>query len=126
MEFFATAAVALDEAELHRRLTIGNLATLCGSIDRVLHEDGDAGEISSLWGQFRVHREPIRAGVRFSLPRCPNALAWTITGGTDGPEPVVIHCTINRRDHDPDFVESLRQFVEDWRIGIEEHAAGGG
>jgi hypothetical protein len=119
VEFFATAAAATTEADLQRRLTIPALAEHCASIDRVLRADGDEGEIWCLWGQFLVHREPIRAGVRFTLPRCPNALAWTVTAGTDTPEPVVVHCTINRSEHDPDFIESIRLFVDDWRIGLE-------
>jgi hypothetical protein len=57
--------------------------------------------------------------VRFTLPRCPNALAWTVTAGIDTPEPVVVHCTINRAEHDADFIESIRLFVDDWRIGLE-------
>jgi hypothetical protein len=123
VEFFATAEVPLTEADLQRRLTIAGLGELCASIDRVLAAAGDEGEIYCVWGQFRVRREAIRGGVRFTLPRCPNALAWTVTAGTDVPEPVVVHCTINRRAHDPDFVDSIRQFVEDWRVGIESVTA---
>lgn len=119
MEFFETTEMRLTEADLQRGLTIQGLGELCASIDRVLASDGDEGQIYCVWGQFRVHREAIRGGVRFTLPRCPNALAWTVTGGTDTPEPVVIHCTINRREHDPDFIDSIRQFVADWRVGIE-------
>jgi hypothetical protein len=122
LEFFATAATAATETDLQQRLTIGRLAEHCASIDRVLQADGDVGEIWCLWGQFRVHREPIRGGVRFTLPRCPNALAWTVTAGADSPEPAVVHCTINRTEHDPDFVESIRMFVDDWRAGLERLA----
>ncbi|WP_462330864.1 hypothetical protein [Thiohalocapsa halophila] len=123
MEFFATAAAEATETELQRQLTIGRLAEHCASIDAVLRAEGDDGEIWSLWGQFQVHREPIRGGVRFTLPRCPNALAWTITAGTDTPAPVVVHCTINRTEHDPDFIESIELFVDDWRTGLERLAA---
>jgi hypothetical protein len=123
VEFFATAAAEATEAQLQRRLTVSSLAEHCASIDTVLRTDGEAGEIWCLWGQFQVRREPIRGGVRFTLPRCPNALAWTITGGTDTPAPVVVHCTINRSEHDPDFIESIELFVDDWRTGLERLAA---
>jgi hypothetical protein len=123
VEFFATAAAEATETELQRQLTIGSLAEHCASIDAVLRAEGDDGEIWSLWGQFQVHREPIRGGVRFTLPRCPNALAWTITAGTDTPAPVVVHCTINRTEHDPDFIESIELFVDDWRTGLQRLAA---
>ncbi|WP_058555319.1 hypothetical protein [Thiohalocapsa sp. ML1] len=119
MEFFATTKRATTEADLQQRLSIDTLAAHCASIDRVLHADGDDGEIWCLWGQFRVRREPIRGGVRFTLPGCPNALAWTVTAGTAAPAPVVVHCTINREEHDPDFIESIRMFVDDWREGLE-------
>jgi hypothetical protein len=120
LEFFATSEVEAKEMDLQRRLTVGALAELCDSIDSVLRDEGDEGEIYCVWGQFRVRREPIRGGVRFTLPRCPNALAWTVTGGEEGESgPVVIHCTINRRGHEPEFVESIRQFVNDWRRGLE-------
>lgn len=85
----------------------------------MLGQDGERGEIYGLWGQFRVHRELIRGGVRFSLPDCPNALSWTVTTGLP-PEPAstVIHCTIKRRDHEPDFVESIELFVDALAEGI--------
>ncbi|WP_295881035.1 hypothetical protein [uncultured Thiohalocapsa sp.] len=123
MEFFATTTARATEAQLQQHLTIDTLAGHCGAIDKVLCADGDTGEIWCLWGQFRVHREPIRGGVRFTLPRCPNALAWTVTAGTDTPAPMVVHCTINRTEHDPDFIESIELFVEDWRAGLERLAA---
>lgn len=122
MEFFTTTTARATEAQLQQRLTIDSLAEHCGAIDAVLHADGDAGEIWCLWGQFRVHREPIRGGVRFTLPRCPNALAWTLTAGTEAPERIIVHCTINRTEHDPDFIESIELFVEDWRAGLERLA----
>jgi hypothetical protein len=43
-------------------------------------------------------------------------LAWTVTAE---PEGVLVHCTINRTEHDPDFIESIETFVEDWRAGLE-------
>jgi hypothetical protein len=73
------------------------------------------GEIDCLWGQFAVHREHIRDGLRFTLPDCPNALAWTTTVAPDG---TLIHCTINRSEQDSDFIASIEDFVADWPRGL--------
>ena len=121
MEFFAYAQREADAEWLQRTLTIGALPDWCGEIDTLLADHGDTGEIYCLWGQFRVHREAIRGGVRFTLPGCPNQLAWTITTGfPPAPEQITIHCTMARTEHEPDFVESTEAFVEAWRVGLEQ------
>ena len=120
MEFFAQAQVSASGAALQARIDIGSLPALCASVDRLLAQAGDTGTIYCVWGQFDVHREIIAGGVRFTLPECPNALAWTITT-EQPPDPaaVVIHCTIARTDHDPEFIETIEQFVADWAEGLE-------
>lgn len=121
MEFFAIADVRTTEEELRYRLKIESLSDWCGSISGIRSDD----EIDSVWGVFRVHREEIRGGVRFTLPTCPNAFAWTVTTGFPPAEDkVVIHCTINRRDHDPDFIESIEDFADDWKTGLEAGLTG--
>lgn len=120
MEFFASADIHAQAADLHERLSIARLAHWCASINQVLSDQGTTGEIYCIWGQFRVNLEPIRDGVRFSLPDCPNALQWTLTTGRPPwPDQVVVHLTINRTEHDPEVVESMQQFVLDWKIGLE-------
>lgn len=120
MEFFATADVRASVAELQRRLTIGDLPHWCASVSEVFDDAGASGEIYCVWGRFTVNREAIRDGVRFTLPGCPNALQWTVTTGQPpDPDKVVIHLTINRAEHDPDFVDSNRQFVADWKAGLD-------
>ena len=57
------------------RLTVVDLLRWYASIERALADHGASGEIYTVWGRFRVHREEIRDGVRFTLPGCPNALA---------------------------------------------------
>jgi len=117
MEFFARVPCPVEAAAaLPGRLTISELPRWCACIERVFEDAGTAGEIYCIWGRFRVHREAIRDGVRFTLPGCPNALAWTVRG--DGAE-VVVHCTIDRRDPDPDFVASIEDFVAAWARGLE-------
>ena len=119
MEFYASVPIDCDEIRLQRRLQIASLAQGCNLIERVLSAEGERGEIFCLWGQFEVRREALRGGVRFSLPGCPNALAWTITREEPEQTPeILIHCTIHRRHQDPDFVASLQEFVEAWRDGL--------
>lgn len=120
MEFFAIANVRTDEEALQQRLDIRTLPVVCASIDEVLSADGDQGEIYAVWGQFIVRREEIKGGLRFTLPNCPNAFAWTVTTGfPPAPEGVVIHCTINRTEHDEDFLETIQEFANDWKTGLE-------
>lgn len=122
MEFFRELDMASEEARLQQELTIASLPRFCSEISEVLSETGDEGEVYCLWGSFQVRRECIRGGVRFTMPGCPNSLAWTVTSGLPPePEHTVIHCTINRREHDPDFIESLELFVDAWRDGLSRH-----
>jgi len=121
MEFFAVANKRIDADALQARLDIPSLPHFCASINQLLsHADDERGKIYCVWGQFIVKRELISGGVRFTLPTCLNTIAWTITTGLP-PEPgkIIIHCTINRREHDADFIDTLRVFVEDWRCGLE-------
>ena len=120
MEFFREVKVACSSDALQRALTIATLPRFCGEISKVLKDGGEAGEIYCLWGSFTVRRELIRNGVRFTLPGCPNALAWTVTCEADpGGSRVVVHCTINQPNHDADFIESIESFVEAWKRGLE-------
>ncbi|KAA6184256.1 hypothetical protein F2Q65_13170 [Thiohalocapsa marina] len=126
MEFFATADGSLTPSLLQDRIIGPRFAEVCASIDRILSWDAtsDTDTMYCLWGHFLVRREPIQSGLRFTLPNCPNALAWTLTAEPDG---VLIHCTINRPTHEPDFIQSIETFVEEWRQGLEmmgdSHAA---
>jgi len=118
MEYFQQINnVEIDAGQLTSLLTVSALPGLCRSIDRVISDNHTDGVIYCLWGQFRVNREELRHGVRFSMPDCPNALAWTITANS-GDDHVVVHCTINKSAHDEDFIESIHEFVHDWAVGI--------
>ncbi|MCR4346070.1 MAG: hypothetical protein NUV55_02535 [Sulfuricaulis sp.] len=119
MEFFAIADKPATAETLQARLDVASLASWCASISQVFSHDGDTGEIFCVWGQFIVHRERIRGGVRFTLPKCPNGFAWTVTTGfPPAPDKVVIHCTINRREHDSGFIATIEKFADDWRRGL--------
>ena len=115
MEFFASVPVTLTVETLQRRLGIDQLPGWCASIDKVLESRNEKGAIYCIWGEFRIRREVIRDGLRFTLPGCPNALQWTVTAENGE---VVVHLTINRQRHDADFIESIEQFVGDWKSGI--------
>ncbi|RCX28290.1 hypothetical protein [Thioalbus denitrificans] len=115
MEFYADVPVTASAEAIQARVVIPALPRLCASVDTVIEHAGERGRIYCLWGEFTVERQLIRQGVRFALPGCPNALAWTITGEEGG---VRVHCTINRPRHEPDFIESIEAFVADWAAGL--------
>lgn len=122
MEFIATTSIPATAADLQRRLTISELPRWCASIEKVLSDEISCGEIYCVWGTFHTRREELNHGVRFSLPRCPNALQWTVTTGHQpNPRHTVIHCSINRIEQDQDFVDSIQKFVDDWKAGLEAH-----
>jgi hypothetical protein len=119
MEFLYTADVSASGADLKERVTIGDLPHWCASIEKVLSDEKESGEIFCVWGSFRINREELTQGVRFTFPRCSNALQWTVTRGPQSN--LIIHLTINRIEHDPDYVDSIKQFMEDWKAGLEAH-----
>lgn len=122
MEFFAILNSEATQQDLQQQLRIETLPKFCASIYEIVNYIKDRGEISTVWGLFDVRRELIRGGVRFSLPGCPNAVAWTVTiSADDSLAEVTAHCTINRRQHDADFIESLEEFIQDWKKGLIEH-----
>jgi len=115
MEFFATAANrGVDANTLYERLTIEVLPEYSPSIDKVLSmSSASGGEIYSIWGQFEITREKIRNGVRFALLNCPHAFVWTVTVHPQQ-DVLIVHCTIDKQDEEPEFVESIEQFVAEW------------
>lgn len=120
MEFFRVLKDSkLNNSQLKNLLTINSLPWLCESIDSVISDNGDNGVIYCIWGQFEVNLEALEFGVRFSLPNCPNALAWTITSDENSTD-TVIHCSINKQEHDEYFIETINQFVDDWKKGLSD------
>lgn len=122
MEFFAIADVSIPVERLQARLTVPALPELCPvSIERLIAaQDDDHGRVWTVWGEFDVRRERLANGLRFTLPGCHNAVAWTITTGhPPAPESVVVHVTINRTEQDADFVETLACLADEWRQNLE-------
>ena len=118
MEFFEEVErQGVDIEELKDLLQISALPSHCRSIDSVISENHNVGEIYCVWGQFNISREVIRNGVRFALLDCPHAFVWTITYHEDR-NMLVVHCTIDDREEDEEFVESILEFVSDWGFGL--------
>jgi hypothetical protein len=114
MEFFREISAPEQElATLQNLLTIKSLPALTPSISSLLSDQGNHGEIYSVWGQFNVNRELIRCGVRFTLVNCPHAFAWTTTIN-DKNNTVIVHCTMDKSEHDEEFIESIDQFMDEW------------
>lgn len=119
MEFFEEIqARGVDVEALRESLSIASLPGCCGSIDKVLTDNLTTGEIYCIWGQFEISRELIRNGVRFALLDCPHALAWTVTYHEER-NMLVVHCTINDREEEEEFLETIETFTADWRAGLE-------
>ncbi len=120
MEFFAEAeAGGRDAAWIQQHLTPQRIPEYCAFVSEVRPRADGVLEMASFWGVHELRAESISGGMRFFLPDCPNVLSWTVTTGLDpSPGRIVIHATINRRSHDPDFVESLQTFVDDWASGL--------
>jgi hypothetical protein len=120
MEFFQEFEKPdLNVEHLQQLVSIKNLPELCASITNVLSENGNTGEIYSVWGQFFVSREEIINGTRFSLINCPHAFAWTVTFHEERNR-IVIHCTIDKTEHEQDFIDSIEQFTKDWTTGLSK------
>lgn len=122
MEFFAIADKKTTQEEIQQMCTIEALPLYCASIESASNVRGDEGVIFCIWGRFIVRREKINGGVRFTMPECPNAFQWTVTTGfPPAPDKIVVHGTVNRTEHDPDFVESMEEFFAYWKQGLECH-----
>ena len=121
MEFFAYVKQNVSSENIQKRITIENMSKYCDSIDAVLEHKDNRGAIYCLWGEFKVRRECIDKGVRFSLPKCPNCMAWTITTETGDKSPqILIHLTTNCEQHDAEFVNSIKDFLAGWEQGVSQ------
>ena len=114
MEFFRTINSKTDENGIKNRLDIEHLELMSSQLFLLEPLSDDLAKIGSLWGEFTLTRQEIKGGLRFSLLECPNALAWTITTGYDPtPESIIVHLTINRTEKDQEFLEEIKDFLDD-------------
>jgi hypothetical protein len=123
MEFYGLANWQTTEEEIQQKVRLDNMPVLCEMIYYLMDSQGELCKFDTFWGQFHLRREKINGGVRFTMPDCPNGLALTITTGYQpDPQKVFVHCTINRLEHNPNFIETLEDFVKSWVTGLEKNA----
>ncbi len=126
MEFFEIAEVATNQEEIRAKVSIDTLPLYCEAIEAV-DEAEELGRVIYFlhWGRFHVRQETVMGGVRFSVPDCPNALAWTVTTGyPPAPNRIVIHATINRTEHDEEFLAATKDLLATFKAGLERNFAG--
>ena len=121
MEFFKIVDIKASEQDLKMKLRLQELESFCESIFPL--DDGqEVCKIGGVWGEFTLRRDEIMGGVRFSMLDCPNAFVWTITAGyPPAREKLVIHLTINRERKQEEFVEEMKQFLEDLQRGLKSY-----
>lgn len=118
MEFFRIINKQVTESDLQKNITPETLENFTETMFKI--EDNNPNFIGvTLWGEFEISYSKINGGVRFALVSCPNALAWTITTGfPPARNKIVLHCTINRTQKPDVFVEEIKDFLDEWEIGI--------
>lgn len=117
MEWFITANANLPVAELQRHIRVETLVAWCAMPPAIAGEAADAA--NPQWSGWRVHREVIRDGVRFTLPGAAYALQWTLTaGGQLRPGTVGVHCTLSVVVVDAATRVAIETFMGAWRDGL--------
>ncbi|MEW6595071.1 MAG: hypothetical protein AB1413_09405 [Thermodesulfobacteriota bacterium] len=121
MEFFAFAEVRTSEEAIRSKVSIDTLPFYCEEIEAV-DEAEELGRVIYFrhWGRFHVVSAHVMGGVRFWVPDCPNALAWTVTTGyPPEPDKIVLHATISRTEHSPDFLAATQSLLATFKSGLE-------
>ena len=123
MEFFEFADVMTNQDSIRKTVSLDNLPLYCEEIEAV--EEAEAlGRVIYFghWGRFHIRCDQVMGGVRFSVPDCPNALAWTVTTGyPPHPEKIVLHATFNRTEHDADFIAATKALLAALKTGLEQN-----
>lgn len=123
MEFFEYADILTSQEEIRSKVSIDTLPCFCEEVEAVDAAEG-LGRVIYFrhWGRFHLRQEDVMGGVRFSVPDCPNALAWTVTTGYPPyPEKIVLHATINRLEHDAEFIDATKALLATLKTGLEEN-----
>ena len=123
MEFYGLANWKTTELEIQQKVRLENIPDFCELIYYLMESQGELCKFDTFWGHHHLRREKINGGVRFTMPDCPNGLSLTITTGyPPESQKVFVHCTINRLEHDQNFIETLEDFVKSWVGGLEKNA----
>jgi len=121
MEFFRTINISTDEQKIKNTLVFEGLELMSSELFLLEALNDSQAKIGSLWGEFTLARQDIKGGVRFSLLECPNALTWTITTGYEpAPEAIIVHLTINRLEKDEEFLEEIKEFLDDQSLLLKK------
>ena len=123
MEFFEYADILTSQEEIRSKVSIDTLPFFCEEVEAVDVAE-ELGRVIYFrhWGRFHLRQEDVMGGVRFSVPDCPNALAWTVTTGYPPyPEKIVLHATINRLEHDAEFIDATKALLATLKTGLEEN-----
>jgi hypothetical protein len=117
MKFIRSKNMATSVEALQDRIKIECLDKFCQSISTVISVEGDNGLIYCVWGEHGVVRTLQKTGVKFSLLQCPNEFFWFITYD-ESAEKIVIESVAKSDELDPDFIESIERFMDDWVEGL--------
>ena len=118
MEYFRILNKQVTEAKLQNNITPEAVDTFAESM-LFLEPVEHYFRSSTLWGEFTISYDKINGGVRFTLLDCPNALSWTITTGyPPAREKIILHCTINRIQKPGNFIEEIKEFLDEWEEGL--------
>lgn len=121
MEFFEIAEVCTSAEGIRKIVTIETLPEWCDEVESVDIEEELGRVIYFLqWGRYHIKCAEVMGGVRFWVPDCPNALAWTITTGyPPHPDMIVLHATFNRLTHSEEFISATKSLLKACKNGLE-------
>ncbi|MDA3786733.1 MAG: hypothetical protein PF568_07625 [Deltaproteobacteria bacterium] len=126
MEFFEFADVVTSQEEIRAKVSVETLPDYCEEVEAVDAVE-ELGRVIYFrqWGRFHIRQETVMGGVLFSVPDCPNALAWTVTTGYPPClEKIVLHATINRTEHSPEFIGATKALLAAFKTGLEGSFSG--
>ena len=121
MEFFRIIDKQVTQEVIQDKIHPKSLEIFTETMLFIENSDQDFKGLT-LWGDFLISFDKINGGVRFTLKDCPNGLSWTITTGYP-PErnKIVLHSTINRTQKPDEFIEEIKEFMDEWEAGIIEN-----
>lgn len=119
MEFFRIIEKQTAQEIIQDKIHPQSIEDFTESMLFIEESNGDFKGLT-LWGEFLITYDKIKGGVRFTLKDCPNSLSWTITTGyPPARNKIVLHSTINRTQKPEEFIEEIKEFMDEWEKGIE-------
>jgi len=120
MEFFRIIEKQTAQEIIQDKIHPQSIEDFTESMLFIEESNGDFKGLT-LWGEFLITYDKIKGGVRFTLKDCPNGLSWTITTGyPPARNKIVLHSTINRIQKPEEFIEEIKEFMDEWEKGIEK------